>query len=67
MEGGLGQQRNDGGGCSSMRERSNEVRALVHMYLNEFHPAIFAWSCVLSDRPLVLWWLSLGEECDAVG
>ena len=29
-EGGLGQQRNDGGGCASMRQRS-ELRALVHM------------------------------------
>ena len=24
----------------------------------EFHSAIFAWPCVLSDRPPVLWWLS---------
>ena len=30
-EGGLGQQRNDGEGCTIMRERSERVRALVHM------------------------------------
>ena len=28
--------------------------------------AIFAWPCVLSDRPPVLWWLSPGEKWDAV-
>ena len=43
-----------------------EWRALVHMYLNEFHAAIFAWPCVLSDRPPMLWWLSHGEGRDAV-
>ena len=34
--------------------------------LNEFHAAIFAWPCVLSDRPPMLWWLSHGERRDAV-
>ena len=29
--------------------------------------AIFAWHCVLSDRPPMLWWLSHGEGRDAVG
>ena len=43
-----------------------EWRAVVHMYLNEFHAVIFAWPCVLSDRPAVLWWLSHGEVRDAV-
>ena len=43
-----------------------EWRALVYMQLNEFHAAIFAWPCVLSDGPPVLWWLSPGEEWDAV-
>ena len=43
-----------------------EWRALVHMQLNEFYAAIFAWHCVLSDRPPVLWWLSPGEERDAI-
>ena len=33
---------------------------------NEFHVAIFAWPCVLSDCPPVLWWLSHGEGTDAV-
>ena len=43
-----------------------EWRALVHMYLNEFHAAIFAWPCLLSDRPPMLWWLSHGDGTDAV-
>ena len=43
-----------------------ERRALVHMELNEFPSANFAWPCVRSDRPPVLWWLSPGEGCDAV-
>ena len=43
-----------------------EWRALVHMKLNELHAAIFAWHCVLSDCPPVLWWLSPGEGRDAV-
>ena len=43
-----------------------EWRALVHMSLNEFLAAIFAWHCVLSDHPPVLWWLSHGERRDAV-
>ena len=54
-EGGVGQQRNDGGGFAK------EWRALVHMLLNQFHAAIFAWPCVPSDRPPVLWWLSPGK------
>ena len=41
-------------------------RALVHMELNEVNDAIFAWHCVLSDRPPMLWWLSHGEGRDAV-
>ena len=43
-----------------------EWSALVHMFLNEFHAAIFAWRCVLSDRPPMVWWLSPREEFDAV-
>ena len=61
-EGGLRQQRNDGGGCSTDRK---EWRALVHMQLNEFHSVIFARPCVLSDRSSLLWWLSHGEGKDA--
>ena len=49
--------------CAKYRK---EWRALVHMELNEFHAAIFAWPCVLLDRPPVLWWLSPGEGWDAV-
>ena len=33
---------------------------------DEFHAAIFAWHCVLSDRPTVLWCLSPRERSDAV-
>ena len=29
--------------------------------------AIFAWPCVLSHCPPVLWWLSSGEGWDAAG
>ena len=65
-EGGLRQQRNDGEGCATMAKDRKEWRALVHMSLNEFHAAIFAWHYVLSDRPPVLWWLSPGEGRDAV-
>ena len=49
--------------CSKDRK---EWRALVQVKLNEFHAAIFAWPCVLSDSPPVLWWLSPGEWRDAV-
>ena len=41
-------------------------RALVHVKLNEFNAAIFAWHCVLSDRPPILWRLSHGEGRDAI-
>ena len=48
-----------------------EWRALVHMKHSEFHAAIFARHCVLSDRTPVLRWLSHGEGGmplrDAVG
>ena len=56
-EGGLGQQSNDGGGCAAMREMSERVE-IPGTYVT-FHAAIFAWTCVLSDRSPVLWWLSL--------
>ena len=32
-------------------EDTKEWTALVHMYLNEFHAAIFAWPCALLDLP----------------
>ena len=47
--------------ASQCTKNRKEWRALVHMYLNEFHAAIFDGPCVLSDRPPVLWWLSPGE------
>ena len=52
--------------ASQCAKERREWRALVHIQLNEFQSAIFAWPCVLSDRPPVLWWLSPGEEWDAV-
>ena len=58
---------NRGMTVKAARQCAKEWRALVHMYMNEFHAAIFAWPCVLSDRPPVLLWLSPGEEWDAVG
>ena len=30
------------------------------------HEAIFAWPCVLSDRPPMLWWLLPGNGRDAI-
>ena len=32
------------------------------MQLYEFHTAIYACHCVLSDHPPVLWWLSHGRR-----
>ena len=55
-----------GGGCATMRERSERVESPGTYVLNEFHAAIFARHCVLSDRPPMLWWLSHGEGRDAV-
>ena len=67
-EGGHMQQRNDGGGCASMRERSKRVESpgRYSMLLSEFRAAIFVWPYVLSDCLPVLWWLSPGERWDAV-
>ena len=48
--------------CAKNRK---EWRVLVHMYLNEFHAAHFAWHCVLSDCPPMFSWLSHGEGRDA--
>ena len=47
-------------------ERSERVESPGTYVTDEFHAAIFAWHCVFSDRPLVLWWLSLGNGRDAV-
>ena len=57
---------NRGMTVEAARQYAKEWTALVHMQLNEFHAAIFAWPCVLSDRHPVLWWLSPGEGWDAV-
>ena len=57
-------QRNDGGGCASMRERSEEWRALVHMQLNEFHAAIFCFAMCSFGPPshalVVITWRGVG-------
>ena len=62
----LGQQRNERGGCGSMSTDWKKWRALVHMSLNEFHMAIFAWPCVPLDHPPALWWLSHLEGWDVI-
>ena len=49
-----------------MREISERVESPDTLVLNEFHKAIFACTCVLSDHPLLLWWLSPGEGWDAI-
>ena len=48
------------------RKCAKEWRALLHMQLNKINEPIFAWPCVLSDHPPVLWFLSPGEGRDAV-
>ena len=65
-EGGLRQQRNDGGGCATMLERPERVEPWYICNGMSFNAAIFAWPSVLSDRPPMLWWLSDGEGRDAV-
>ena len=53
----LGQQRDDGGGCKTMLEKLEGWRALVHMKVIKFNVVILAWSCVLLNRPPMLWWI----------
>ena len=60
---GLGQHWNNCGGCAIV-ENSKVWRALVDMI--EYYATIFAWPCVLSDHPPLLWWLSPGEGLEAV-
>ena len=44
-----------------------EWRALVYICnCMSFTRPFFAWKCVLSDHPPMLWWLSYGEGRDAV-
>ena len=50
-----------------MRERSERVESPGTYVTTELvSRGHFAWHCVLSDRPPVLWWLSHGEGRDAV-
>ena len=65
-EGGLRQQRNDGGGCATLRERSKRVESPGTYVTECVSRGHFVWHCVLSDRPPVFWWLSHGEGRDAV-
>ena len=58
---------NRGMAVEAARQCAKDRRALVHMQLNELLAAVFALSCVLSDRPPLLWWLSRGERWDADG
>ena len=48
-----------------MRERSERVESLGTYVTELVARGHFAWHCVLSDRPPVLWWLSHGEGMDA--
>ena len=59
------EQRNDGGDCASIREKSEKVDS-PGTDVTDRVLAIFAWPCVLSDLPPVLWWLSPGEWWDTV-
>ena len=61
-----GQQRNDGGGCATMRERSERVENPGTYEAERVSRGHIAWQCVLSDRPPVFLWLSPGEGWDAV-
>ena len=47
-----------------MIEMSGEPRYMCNWM--SFTPPFFAWSCILSNRPPGLWWLSPGEWWDAV-
>ena len=65
-EGGLGKQKNDGGGCASMLERSERVESPGTYVTECVSSGHFGLALFLSDRPPVLWWLSPGEIWDAV-
>ena len=63
-EGGLGQQRDDGGGRATMRyEGVESLGAYVDNLV--INAAIFAWPCILSDRLPELWSIITwrGVEC----
>ena len=64
-EGGLCQQRNDGGGCATIYRKG--WRALVHTYVTGWVSLGHFCLALCSFRPpSVLWWLSHGEGMDAV-
>ena len=65
-EGFIRQQRNDN---ARLHDNAREIRKSGEPWYicnSEFHSAIFAWHCVLSDRSPVLWCLSHGEGMDAI-
>ena len=66
-KGSLRQQRNDGGGCATMRERPERVESPGTYACNwmSFTRLFLLGQVFLSDRPPMLWWLTHGEG-DAV-
>ena len=43
--------------AASQCAKEDRVESPGAYVLIQFNAAIFAWPCVLSDRPPVLWWL----------
>ena len=58
--------RDDGGGCATMRERPERVESPSTYVIESVSRGHLCLACVLSDRPPKLWWLSHGEGRDAV-
>ena len=58
--------RNDCEGCASMHEIPERVESPGRYVTERVSLAIFAWPCILLDRPPMLWWLSPGEGWVAV-
>ena len=50
----------------TLGNRGMTVEAANQFVTKKVSQGHFDWSCVLSDRPAVLWWLSPGEGWDAV-
>ena len=65
-EGGLGQQRNDGGGCASMHKRSERMESPSTYVTGQVLRSHFCLALCLSHHSPMLWQLSPGEEWDAV-
>ena len=65
-EDGLRQQRNDGGGCATMRERLERVESPGTYVTERVSCGHFCLALCSFGPPPVLWWLSHGEGRDAV-